>query len=117
MKAAIFFVAMTLGSSSVWAQTPPPGTISQPATSPNAFTNQVGTASNSFTNASAVAYSADQLAGQLRDLRSAVDRTLPVLSALTESYSNASGNQSIAGRLEGLLSGARNRGSSQASTA
>src|SRR5437016_2220286 len=112
MKTIVLLLTVILGINLVWAQTQPPGTISQPAQS-SASPNPAGTASTTFTNTSGAAYSADQLAAQLRDLRSTVDRTLPVLSAYTETYSNASGNQTVAGRLENLLSGSRNRSSSQ----
>ena len=108
MKSIVLFLATALGITSLSAQTPPAGTISQPPLSSGSGTATL------FTNASGATYSADQLATQLRELRNTLDRTLPVLSAATETFSNANANQSVAGRIEDLLAGARKRNSREA---
>jgi hypothetical protein len=52
----------------------------------------------------------EQLADELKTLRSTIEQTMPMLSAFNEAYSNsASGDRSIGGKLSGLLSGALNR--------
>jgi len=116
MKITILFVATTLVAISAFAQTPPPDTISRPTTPSATTTNQTGTA-GTFTNSSGATYSADQLSGQLQNLRGIVDQTLPVLSAFTETVSNANANQSVTGGLSGLLSGALHRNSTATNTA
>src|SRR5437879_1412618 len=90
-----------LGVISVWAQSPPPGTISRAS----GDTNQFGTGSAMFTNRFGATYSAEQLATQLQTLRSAVEQTLPQLTAYTESVSNSAstGNRSVVGTISEVL--------------
>ena len=102
------------GTFSVCAQTPPPGTISRSPGTSQPFTNQSG-AVNTFTNASGSTASAEQLAGQLQNLRSVVDQTLPSLSAYTETVSNSvtAGSPTVAGAVSQILSGVLNRNANQ----
>jgi hypothetical protein len=77
----------------------------------------VDASGSSFTNSAGNTYTVEELARSLRDLQAAIDRTMPVLTALNETYSNSLANQSLTGKLTGLLSGALNRNSSSTSTA
>src|SRR5437016_14524391 len=72
-KRTILVLVSILGSISIWAQSPPPGVISR---SP-AATNIIATGTGTFTNQSGAIYSADQLAAQLQNLRTAIEQTLP----------------------------------------
>ena len=121
MKKWMFLLAFA--SVSALAQTSPPGTISHPANQASSNADTSSTASTSddvsagsltFTNSAGVVYSVERLAEQLSQLRAVTDQTLPLLSAFTENYSNlANGNQTVAGRLSNILSGALNRDSGQ----
>jgi hypothetical protein len=55
------------------------------------------------------------LTGRLRDLRTAVDQALPLLSAFNENYSNTVASQpgGLAGAISGILSGSRRNGRDQ----
>lgn len=92
---------MSFALISASAQTAP---ISQPAATatppPNTLT---------FTNSSGQSFTVDQLAAQLRNLRAVVDQTLPLLTAFNQSAAATSSSQGLAGRLEGLVSGALSR--------
>lgn len=112
MKPAILFLCLMAVMISIYAQTPEPATTSQPIQSSDS-SNGVAASSSSFTNASGTQYSPDQLAGQLHNLRNAVDQTLPVLDAFTETVGKESGNSSnsVSGAISGLLSGVLNRNS------
>jgi hypothetical protein len=79
-------------------QPPAPGA----ATSPN----QVGSSNLSFTNSAGGVYSVDQLAGQLQNLRASIDQTLPMLTAFTQTYSNAvsGGKTTVSGAISGIIS-------------
>jgi hypothetical protein len=63
--------------------------------------------------------SAEQLAGQLQDLRSVVEQTLPALSAYTQAASNSTtaGGRSIAGTVGQIISGVLNRNNANATGA
>lgn len=107
MKITLSLVAAILATACASAQTPP-GANSTFVASPE--TNRLGLGDLSFTNRAGTVFSADQLAAQLQNLRSAVDQTLPVLTAFNETFSNANGSSStLSGTLSGLLSGALNR--------
>jgi hypothetical protein len=82
--------------------------ISQPATRANSSTNEAGIGGLNFTNRSGTSYTVNELATQLRNLRSDVDQVLPILTAFNESFSGSSVNstQSIGGAISGILSGA-----------
>src|ERR1051326_8754576 len=108
MKALVFWTAALVTVSSL-AQ-PSPAAPESTQTTVTAVTNQVATTGTMFTNAAGQSYSAEQLAEQLRTLRSSVEQTLPVLSAFTESYSNSQAGKSLTGKLSDLVSGALNRG-------
>ena len=115
IKKTFIVLASVLVSVSMWAQSPPPGTISRVP----GDTNQFGTGS-AFTNRAGAAYSADQLAAQLQTLRTAVEQTLPSLTAYTETVSNTatSGNRSVTGTISEILAGALKRNApTQSSTA
>ena len=114
MKTALSLLAALFAAIFTQAQTPP-GTISrsptEPITSPE--TNHFSLGNLSFTNRSGTAYSADQLAAQLQNLRNAVDQTLPVLTAFNETFSNVDSAKTLSGTLSGLLSGVLNRSANQ----
>jgi len=107
MNRQILFLVTVLGGISASAQPAPQGVISH---SP-AATNELGNASVTFTNRSGATYSADQLAAQLQNLRTVVDRSLPLLTAYTETVSNAAttGNRTVVGTISEILAGALNR--------
>lgn len=67
-----------------------------------------------FSNRTGQAYSAQDLAAQLQNLRSAIDQTLPILSAFNESYSNSnnSGRETVGGALSGIVSDVLHRNQS-----
>jgi hypothetical protein len=75
------------------------------------------TSSMAFTNSAGVSFTAEQLADEIRNLRNAVDRAMPVLAALNETYSNTVANQTLTGKLTGLVSGALNRNKNNAASA
>ena len=68
-----------------------------------------------FSNQSGQAYSTQDLASQLQNLRAAIDQALPALSAFNQSYSNMNngGKQTVGGALSGIASDLlhRNQGS------
>src|SRR5438046_797355 len=111
MKTVILLFSLVLGNLSAWAQ-PSSDVISRAPNTSNAESNQLGVANLNFTNRSGASYSADQLAARLQNLRKAVDQTLPALTAFNETFPSAT-NQSIAGTISGILSGALNRNSEQ----
>jgi hypothetical protein len=107
MKKIILLVPF-VGMLSLLAQTAPvpPAAQSQPAGVP---ANQGEMGAPMFSNQTGQSFSVDELAGQLQNLRTAVEQTLPVLAAFNQNYSNAFTGQSIGGKISGLLSGALNR--------
>jgi hypothetical protein len=118
MKTALSLLAAAFAVISAPAQTPP-GAISRSPTESIApiETNRFGLGNLYFTNRSGAVYSADQLAAQLQNLRSAVDQALPVLTAFSENFSNANSSQTLTGTLSGLLSGVLNRSANQSTNA
>lgn len=94
-------LAITFELISTSAQTAP---ISRPAATATSAPN-----SPTFTNSSGQSFTVDQLAAQLRNLRAAVDQTLPLLTAFNQSATATASSQGLAGRLEGLVSGALSR--------
>lgn len=86
-------------------------TNSSSATSASA--SATGAAALSFTNKQGQSFSVDQLADQLKNLRSTVDQMMPMLQAFNETYSNSvSGEKTLTGRLSGLLSDSLRRNES-----
>jgi hypothetical protein len=80
-------------------------------------TNQSATSNAVFSSSTGQSYTAEQLAEQLKNLRAAVEQTMPALNAFTETYSNTtSANKPISGKLGDILSGALNRNSAASST-
>ncbi len=108
MKAAVLITAIfgstCIASLSLAATTeqPPSGTISS--------TNQTATTATSsavFTNSTGQTFTADQLAENLKNLRSAIEQAMPMVTAITETYSNSAGkDKSWTGRLSDFVSGA-----------
>jgi hypothetical protein len=80
--------------------------------------NQIGSSGLTFTNHSGQSFSVDQLATQLRTLRTDVDQALPSITAFNESYpASSTGNNSLGGKLSSLISQATGRtGSSNSQT-
>jgi hypothetical protein len=63
-----------------------------------------------LTNKQGQTFTVEDLATELRTLRTTVDQTMPMLSAFNEIYSNsANADKSLTGKLSGVLSGALNR--------
>ncbi len=123
----IVTLALSAGIFPAWAQSPPPGTISRPPASapsggisqPTPTTptyNAAGQGNLTFTNNFGAVYSVNQLAGQLQALRQAVDQTLPMLGAFTQTYSNSlpAGQGTLGGAISGILSGVLNRNNTNA---
>ena len=106
MKKMLSLLTLCLGAASIWAQ-------NFPATNPQSEVGARGSTNNmtssggvTFSNQVGQSFSANQLATQLQTLRSAVDNTLPLLSAFNQSYSNSvSGTQGSASGVSGALSG------------
>jgi len=108
MKAAVLITAIfgsiCIASLSLAATTEqsPSGTISS--------TNQTATTATSsavFTNSTGQTFTADQLAENLKNLRSAIEQAMPMVTAITETYSNSAGkDKSWTGRLSDFVSGA-----------
>ena len=102
-----------VGIVSVWAQTTPssaPTSVNTPTANYNNQSSTAVSSSMTFSNSSGQAFTVDQLANQLKMLRTAVDQTLPMLTAFNQS--SAATGSSIKGRLEGLVSGALNHNTS-----
>ena len=80
------------------------GTIS----STNQTTTTTSSASSAvFTNSTGQTFTADQLAENLKNLRAAIEQTMPMITALTDTYSNSAGSdKSWTGRLSDFVSGA-----------
>jgi hypothetical protein len=76
------------------------------AQTPAANLNQSPTGGVLFSNRVGQSFSAQDLAGQLQNLRSAIDSALPILSAFNETYSNSNngGSETVGGTLSGLVS-------------
>ncbi len=117
MKPLFFHVTMLLAAASVCAQTQLGNQrISSP---PSAYgtsgTNQFGSSGLSATNQP---YSMNELANQLANLNTAVEQTMPVLSAVTSQAASApaSRGQELANAISGVLSGALGRGTNQSSS-
>lgn len=94
---------------SIRAQTVPsstPTTVNQPRANYNSQLNTSTGSSMTFSNSSGQTFTVDQLANQLKMLRTAVDQTLPMLTAFNQSSAATGSSQDIKGRLEGLVSGA-----------
>ncbi|HLH53983.1 MAG TPA: hypothetical protein VKY92_10255 [Verrucomicrobiae bacterium] len=72
----------------------------------NVVRNQQAAGGVMFTNSSGQTFTANDLALQLQNLRSAVDQAIPVLSAFNENYSNSvgGGRQTVGGALSGIVS-------------
>jgi hypothetical protein len=126
MKKAIFILVLSSLTSFAQNQTAPSGSISRsrpdnsagtkdstatpPATDHSTVTSPSGTGALTFTNRQGQTYSVDQLANNLRILRSTVEETMPMLTAFTETHSNSvNGDKSWTGKLGGIVSGALNR--------
>lgn len=119
---ALFTAACALAQNPVQTTPTYPGTYNnQPRpynnTQPGYNPNQAGTGGVLFSNQVGQTFSAQDLAAQLENLRSAIDQTLPVLSAFNESYSNSNngGKESVGGALSGIVSDVlhRNQGAGQ----
>lgn len=124
MKRVSLFSMAMLATTAAWAAQPSQ-VISSPAPQPSTGNTNQSTPSGqatpsglgnlSFTNSSGTVYTMDQLAVQLQKLRGSVEQTLPMLSAFTQTFSNAApgGASSIAGAISSILSEALNRNSGQ----
>lgn len=107
MKAAIFG-GICLASRSFAATTDqtPAGTT----TATNQTSATATGSSTVFTNSSGQTFTAEQLAENLKTLRSAIEQTLPMVTALTQTYSNSAGkDKTWTGRLSEFVSGALNK--------
>src|SRR3954454_15911038 len=95
-----------------------PAATPQPASDAAISTNQgiSDGAMPAFTNAAGQTFSADEFAQNLKNLRSAIELTMPMVMAVTETYSNSvSKDKSWAGRASDLVSGALKRDGQQTS--
>jgi len=110
---AVFLAGEAFGQTSSGSGQTPPGIVA-PSTNQritSVSTNRFELGNLSFTNSTGTAYSADQLAARLQELRAAVDQAMPVIAAFNESFSNSS--HSIKGTVTDLLSGVLNRGTNR----
>ncbi|MGN6643709.1 MAG: hypothetical protein ACTHKU_12000 [Verrucomicrobiota bacterium] len=107
MKTKALFLILTLAAISGFAQSTPPDVISRPANRSDA----------TGTNTLSDRYSLKEIDSQLRELHRTVADTLPMLSAVTESGTNAvAGAQpSTGGGWAGILEGILNRDTNQVS--
>ena len=109
MKAANFSTIFT-GVCLAWqtfAATP-----QQPPNDIISSTNQTTASASSavFTNSAGQTFTADQLADSLKNLRAAIEQTMPMVTAVTETYSNSAGkDKTWTGRLSEFVSGALNK--------
>jgi hypothetical protein len=109
----ILLGAAILAGLSAWGQTTPSGS-----------TRATGGSSVTFTNPVGGVYSADEFAVQLQNLQTAIEQTLPLLTAFTQTYSNsaagshsnsaAGGQKSVTGEVSGLLSNVLHQGATNA---
>ena len=82
----------------------------------NASSQNANASGLSFTNNSGQQFSVDDLAAQLRNLRASIERTLPMLSAFNQNYSNSTpgtASQALENRVSSYVSGFLNKRSSQ----
>ena len=110
MKTMILLLAVSFKIASTWAQA-----TSSASPQPSAVDSaNSGAANITFTNRAGAAFSVEQLASQLQNLRSAVDEILPTLTAFNESFpaTNAA-STGWKGTLSGLVSGALQKTSDQ----
>jgi len=120
MKTIISILATLSLTSSVWAQTPPAGTISRSPTGESTYNNQLGTTNSTFTSSGGSTYSAEQLTEQLQQTRATVERTLPVLTGFLEAVSNSTTSATspgVVGTLSQILANALNRNTNSTSNA
>ena len=115
-KLIIQFATLTLSALCTYAQVQPGDQrISSPPTAaPWSGTNSVGATGVIATNQP---YSLNELATQLANLNTAVEQTMPVLSAVTSQAASApaSRGQELANAVSGVLSGALGRGTNAGS--
>jgi hypothetical protein len=83
------------------------------STAPTTGTSSTAASGLAFTNKQGQSFSVDQLANELKTLRSTIDQTMPMLQAFNESYSNnVASDGTLTGKISGLLSGALKRNES-----
>lgn len=126
MKGLVIVLVALFGSLVGYGQNQPPGTISQPSpatpdtnqSSQPSPTNLLSQSNLTFTNSAGAVFSVDQMAGQLQNLRQAVEQTLPMLTAFTQTYSNAAttGKGTLGGAISGILSDVLKRDTNAASS-
>jgi len=110
MKTQTFLMAI-VATVSVSAVTPPAGTISSAPNSATDNTNQFGLGNLTISNRLGQTYSADEIQSQLAELHRAVQQSTPVVTAITETYSNSvpAAKPSVVGGIAGVLGGFLNR--------
>src|ERR1051326_1495914 len=108
MKQRMLLWTAVLAVSSAVAQTP----IGQQRISSPAPTNSIAAETNQFggasiTNQTGATYALNELAGQLGNLRTAVEQTMPALAAFNAQFATnnvaSSGSQELAGAISGVL--------------
>jgi hypothetical protein len=108
MKTDALCFVIVLAATSVVAQSQPSGVISR---SPD---SRPESSSVTVTNAPGEMYSLDRIAAQIRELHRAVNQTVPMLDALTQSETNSiSGGQQPSGGLAGILGNILRRNTNQ----
>ena len=122
MRTTILLSAMAVIAVSVIAVTPSSDAVSAPKSSSTTGTNQSGFGGLTFTNRSGQVVSSEDIQNQLAELRRAIEEATPVLSAVTQSYSNSAAAQKlsvaegIAGVLGGILAGNTNKASGESAS-
>jgi hypothetical protein len=79
--------------------------------------NQTGQDNSlSFSNSAGQVFTVQALAQDLRNLNDAVVKTMPALTAFNDAVSGSGANQTLAGAISNLVSGALNKNASQSNT-
>jgi hypothetical protein len=93
------------------------GSVAMAQTSSTNAAAQAGEGNSlAFTNNTGQRFSVDDLATQLRNLRGSIERTLPMLSAFNQNYSNSTpgtATQTVENRVSSYVSGFLNKRSNQ----
>jgi len=104
LSAAIFGgICLALQSFAATTQPAPSGTT----IATNQSTATATSSSAVFTNSSGQTFTSEQLAENLKTLRTAIEQAMPMVTAITETYSNSAGkDKTWTGRLSEFVSGA-----------
>jgi hypothetical protein len=115
-KRLVSILAAVCGIGALLAQTVPVQTATTYPSAGYSATNSPAAGGVAFSNRVGQVFSPEDLAAQLKNLKVAVDQTLPILSAFNEQYSNSSpGKQTVGSALSGIVSDVLHRNQSSQS--